>query len=267
MLAFATAANSAPVNSEEIIGLRPHEYAPTDHLARCIEAVNRSKGALHFHEIKLLDPYELWLEDRERAFGDSDLFNPRTIFGFSIEGEDYEDYVIVATNLAGGRSYIADPHVPCHRLKFRSEEEKRMLAEWMRALYSEQLNEPLAAQLFLAIPYLHGLLAGFDTVEKKAAGYRMMASFLGDFLSIDYMVGFVCDTAFRHSDATTRENCILGILSAFGTLDWAQGAKGRLADEVDQRLDELDDVKVKGNAWRAETKRLLELREKLLSEP
>jgi hypothetical protein len=266
MLAFATAANSAPANSAEI-GLRPHEYAPTDHFARCIEAVNRSKGVLNFHEIKLLDPYELWLKERERAFGDSALFNPRIIFEFSIEGEDYEDYVIVATNLAGGRSYIADPRVPCHRLRFRSEEEKRILSEWMRLLYSEQLDEPLAAQLFLAIPYLHGLLAGFDTAEKKAEGYRMMAGFLGDFLSIDNMVDFVFDTAFRHSDATTRENCLLGILSAFASLDWSQGAKERLEDEVDRRIAELDDVKVKGNAWHAETRRLLELREKLHSEP
>jgi hypothetical protein len=154
-------------------------------------------------------------------------------YDFQAVGTDYDDYMIEAVSLCGGRSWFYDPRTGVTRLVFVSAAEKRLIADWTRRFFRRELSRAECSAYFLAIPCIMGIVG--DDEQRIRTN---LAQHMGDFLLIndDNLRRFVLDIAFCDHDAATRHNCLSSIISVLREIPEFQA---RLRRDAQSRLDAL----------------------------
>lgn len=248
------------------VGKRMIDDRPISQFMHCEEIVELSRsGGRPFGTLTNQDPWKLWLALELWKKHYTEKIEDPELFKFSVEGKGYHDYVIKATSLLGGRGYIYDPRWLCRRLVFTSDQERELLAHWIKKYFTQGLDSTSELHLFLAIPFPHGIAHPPEQPIEKATAQRLFAAYLGDFLPIEHMREFIYDVAFDHSDLTTRENCIRSILSVFESLP--EEVRSVLKTQVNEREAILKSSANKDSDWAKRERNLLSyLRKKILAD-
>lgn len=250
------------------IGIDFVDDRPIQQFIYCDDAVDylRSKG-LPFKELKKMDPWQRWLDnDLWKSHYSKKIYFP-IFFKFSIEGSGYNDYTIKAVNLFGGRGYIYDPRWFCYRLIINTENDRKIIASWVKEYFNGSLEIGGELMFFLALPYPQGIAHPPDpkVPDDRAMALRTIASYLGDFIYIENMREFIFDVALKHKDVTTRVQCIRSVLSVFESLpeEVQRDLKNRVAKREAMLLSSPD----KGRpSTKEELKYLSYLRKKTLAD-